>query len=106
MLNSPKQIEAEKVRMAQKEKEKEKEEKEKEAKATSKANSINGTGGTPIHVNTLQVSRGTHATLSRFKIRTGRGLNRQHSGCEGSPTSVTSHNPPQVLICSAFAWLF
>lgn len=58
MLNSPKQIEAEKVRMAQKEKEKE--EKEKEGKTTAKANSINGTGGTPIHVNTLQVSRNTH----------------------------------------------
>ncbi|XP_046698488.1 glycine receptor, beta a isoform X2 [Silurus meridionalis] len=54
MLNSPKQIEAEKVRMAQKEKEKE--EKEKEGKTASKANSINGTGGTPIHVNTLQIA--------------------------------------------------
>lgn len=64
MLNSPKQIEAEKIRMAQKEKEKaEKEkEKEKEGKAPSKANSINGTGGTPIHVNTLQVRKVKRST--------------------------------------------
>ncbi|TRY54319.1 hypothetical protein DNTS_021297, partial [Danionella cerebrum] len=51
MLNSPKRIEAEKVKMAQKDKAR-----EKENKTPAKANSINGTGGTPTHVTTLQVS--------------------------------------------------
>ncbi|XP_062864332.1 glycine receptor, beta a [Trichomycterus rosablanca] len=54
-LNSTKLIEEEKVKLALKEKEKEKEN-AKEGKNNSKANSVNGTGGTPIHVNThLQV---------------------------------------------------
>ncbi|KAL2098216.1 hypothetical protein ACEWY4_007423 [Coilia grayii] len=47
MLNSPKRIEAEKARMAKKEKEKEKEAKKTPSKTP---NTINGTGGTPIHV--------------------------------------------------------
>ncbi|KAG7260269.1 hypothetical protein CRUP_001501, partial [Coryphaenoides rupestris] len=53
MLNSPKLIEEEKAKMATKEKAL----KEKEGKKTlGKAkNTINGTGGTPIHVSTLQV---------------------------------------------------
>ncbi len=51
MLNSPKRIEEEKVKMAEKEKAR-----EKENKTPAKTNSANGTGGTPIHVSTLQVS--------------------------------------------------
>uniref|UniRef100_A0A3B3ZE36 Glycine receptor, beta a n=1 Tax=Periophthalmus magnuspinnatus TaxID=409849 RepID=A0A3B3ZE36_9GOBI len=50
ILNSPKLIEEEKAKMATKEKAL----KEKEGKKNSK-NTVNGTGGTPIHVNTLQV---------------------------------------------------
>lgn len=54
ILNSPKLIEEEKAKMASKEKAL----KEKEGqKPTNKAtNTVNGTGGTPIHVNTLQVN--------------------------------------------------
>ncbi|KAL7841216.1 hypothetical protein SRHO_G00249070 [Serrasalmus rhombeus] len=52
MLNSPKRIEAEKAKMAQKDKER-----EKEGKTPPKANTVNGTGGTPIHVSTLQVNQ-------------------------------------------------
>lgn len=49
MLNSPKRIEAEKAKIASKE------------KATGKSpaarnNTVNGTGGTPLHVSTLHVS--------------------------------------------------
>lgn len=53
MLNSPKRIEEEKAKMATKEKAL----KEKEGKKplTKPNNTINGTGGTPMHVNTLQV---------------------------------------------------
>lgn len=66
MLNSPKRIEAEKAKMAQKEKER-----EKEAKTPAKANTVNGTGGTPIHVNTLQVNKITLITFYRFNILFG-----------------------------------
>ena len=54
MLNSPKRIEEEKSKMATKEKAL----REKEGKKTpSKTpNTVNGTGGTPIHVSTLQAS--------------------------------------------------
>ena len=48
MLNSPKRIEAEKAKLAAKNK--------AEGKTPAKNNTINGTGGTPIHVSTLQVS--------------------------------------------------
>ncbi|XP_037396467.1 glycine receptor, beta b isoform X4 [Pygocentrus nattereri] len=48
MLNSPKLVEAEKARMASREK--------AEGKTPSKINSLNGTGGTPLHVSTLQVT--------------------------------------------------
>lgn len=49
MLNSPKRIEAEKAKIASREK----------AAGKSPAprnNTVNGTGGTPLHVSTLQVS--------------------------------------------------
>ncbi len=51
MLNSPKRIEEEKIKMAQKDKAR-----EKENKTLAKTNSANGTGGTPVHVSTIQVS--------------------------------------------------
>lgn len=47
MLNSPKRIEAEKAKLASKEK--------AEGKTPAK-NTVNGTGGTPMHANALQVS--------------------------------------------------
>ncbi|KAJ8335634.1 hypothetical protein SKAU_G00389760 [Synaphobranchus kaupii] len=47
MLNSPKRIEAEKAKLAQKDK--------AEGKTPAKNNTVNGTGATPIHVSTLQV---------------------------------------------------
>ncbi|KAJ8262128.1 hypothetical protein GJAV_G00162620 [Gymnothorax javanicus] len=55
MLNSPKMIEAEKAKIARKEK--------VEGKTPAKNNTINGTGGTPIHVSTLQVSWHTVVTV-------------------------------------------
>lgn len=60
MLNSPKRIEEEKAKMTQKDKAR-----EKENKTPAKANSANGTGGTPIHVSTLQVSVCMH--VNSFK---------------------------------------
>ncbi|KAM9449556.1 glycine receptor, beta a isoform 1-T1 [Clarias gariepinus] len=103
MLNSPKQIEAEKIRMAQKEKEKaEKEkEKEKEGKAPSKANSINGTGGTPIHVNTLQVveTRCKKVCTSKSDLRSNdfsivgslpRDFELSNFDCYGKPIESTN----------------
>lgn len=52
MLNSPKRIEAEKARIASREK----------AAGRGQAarnNTVNGTGGTPLHVSTLHVSEST-----------------------------------------------
>lgn len=54
ILNSPKLIEEEKAKMASKEKALK--EKEGQKPANKAANTVNGTGGTPIHVNTLQVN--------------------------------------------------
>lgn len=65
MLNSPKLIEEEKAKMASKERAL----KEKEGqKAANKSNNsaANGTGGTPIHVNTLQVKKKRHKTFRFF----------------------------------------
>lgn len=49
MLNSPKRIEAEKAKMASKEKAAGK-------SPAARNNTVNGTGGTPLHVSTLHVS--------------------------------------------------
>lgn len=49
MLNSPKRIEAEKAKMAAKEKAAGK-------SPAARNNTVNGTGGTPLHVSTLHVS--------------------------------------------------
>lgn len=54
MLNSPKLIEEEKAKMASKERAL-KEKEEQKAANESNNSAANGTGGTPIHVNTLQV---------------------------------------------------
>lgn len=62
MLNSPKRIAEEKIKMAEKEKARI----EKESKIPAKTNSANGTGGTPIHVSTLQVSVSMH--MYSFKM--------------------------------------
>lgn len=49
MLNSPKRIEAEKAKIASKEKAAGK-------SPAARNNTVNGTGGTPLHVSTLHVS--------------------------------------------------
>lgn len=49
MLNSPKRIEAEKAKMASKDK-------ALGRSPTARNNTVNGTGGTPLHVSTLHVS--------------------------------------------------
>lgn len=54
ILNSPKLIEEEKAKMATKEKAMKEKEGKKPLNKTN--NTVNGTGGTPIHVNTLQVN--------------------------------------------------
>ncbi|KAK3564773.1 hypothetical protein QTP86_026413, partial [Hemibagrus guttatus] len=48
MLNSPKLLEAEKAKIASREK--------AESRATAKMNNLNGAGGTPLHISTLQVT--------------------------------------------------
>lgn len=55
MLNSPKLIEEEKAKMASKERALKEKEGQKAAANESNNSAANGTGGTPIHVNTLQV---------------------------------------------------
>lgn len=52
MLNSPKRIEAEKAKMASKE--------QAAGKTPAKKNTVNGTGCTPVHISTLQVSQTYH----------------------------------------------
>ncbi|GAA6106852.1 glycine receptor, beta b isoform X1 [Tachysurus ichikawai] len=48
MLNSPKQLEAEKAKIASREK--------AESRVAAKMNNLNGAGGTPLHISTLQVT--------------------------------------------------
>ncbi|KAK1804039.1 hypothetical protein P4O66_020080, partial [Electrophorus voltai] len=54
MLNNPKRVEAEKARLASREK--------AEGRTPAKINSLNGTGGTPLHVSTLQVRPPRHVS--------------------------------------------
>ncbi|KAG5285934.1 hypothetical protein AALO_G00009160 [Alosa alosa] len=100
MLNSPKRIEEEKARMAQKEKEKE--EKEAKNKTPSKTpNTINGTGGTPIHVSTLQVveTRCKKVCTSKSDLRSNdfsivgslpRDFELSNFDCYGKPIEVNN----------------
>uniref|UniRef100_A0A8C1P1R1 Glycine receptor subunit beta n=1 Tax=Cyprinus carpio TaxID=7962 RepID=A0A8C1P1R1_CYPCA len=119
MLNSPKRIEEEKIKMAQKEKER-----EKENKTPAKTNSANGTGGTPIHVSTLQVveNRCKKVCTSKSDLRSNdfsivgslpRDFELSNFDCYGKPIEVTdaagkSQNknnkkppPPKPVIPSA-----
>uniref|UniRef100_A0A672MDY8 Glycine receptor subunit beta-like n=1 Tax=Sinocyclocheilus grahami TaxID=75366 RepID=A0A672MDY8_SINGR len=119
MLNSPKRIEEEKVKMAQKEKER-----EKENKTPAKTNSANGTGGTPMHVSTLQVveNRCKKVCTSKSDLRSNdfsivgslpRDFELSNFDCYGKPIEVTdaagkSQNknkkkpsPPKPIIPSA-----
>ncbi|XP_051559838.1 glycine receptor subunit beta-like isoform X2 [Myxocyprinus asiaticus] len=92
MLNSPRRIEAEKVKMAQK---------EKENKTLAKTNSANGTGGTPIHVSTLQVVENRcknvctsksdlHSTYFSIVGSLPRDLELSNFDCYGKPKEVTN----------------
>uniref|UniRef100_A0A9J8C4C0 Glycine receptor, beta a n=2 Tax=Cyprinus carpio TaxID=7962 RepID=A0A9J8C4C0_CYPCA len=119
MLNSPKRIEEEKAKMTQKDKAR-----EKENKTPAKANSANGTGGTPIHVSTLQVveNRCKKVCTSKSDLRSNdfsivgslpRDFELSNFDCYGKPIEVTdapgkSQNknnkkpaPPKPVIPSA-----
>ncbi|XP_044046538.1 glycine receptor subunit beta-like isoform X4 [Siniperca chuatsi] len=97
ILNSPKLIEEEKAKMATKEKAL----KEKEGKKPSnKNNTVNGTGGTPIHVNTLQVveTRCKKVCTSKSDLRSNdfsivgslpRDFELSNFDCYGKPVEVT-----------------
>ncbi|KAI4878684.1 hypothetical protein NFI96_030337, partial [Prochilodus magdalenae] len=96
MLNSPKRIEAEKAKMAQKDKER-----EKEGKTPPKANTVNGTGGTPIHVSTLQVveTRCKKVCTSKSDLRSNdfsivgslpRDFELSNFDCYGKPIEVAN----------------
>nr|XP_019939355.1 PREDICTED: glycine receptor subunit beta-like [Paralichthys olivaceus] len=97
MLNSPKLIEEEKTKMATKEKAL----KEKEGKQSNKTNNtVNGTGGTPIHVNTLQVveTRCKKVCTSKSDLRSNdfsivgslpRDFELSNFDCYGKPVEVT-----------------
>ncbi|XP_035272474.1 glycine receptor subunit beta-like [Anguilla rostrata] len=93
MLNSPKRIEAEKAKLAQK--------KEAEGKTPSKNNTINGTGGTPIHVSTLQVveTRCKKVCTSKSDLRSNdfsivgslpRDFELSNFDCYGKPIEVSN----------------
>uniref|UniRef100_A0A3Q2DZ43 Glycine receptor, beta a n=1 Tax=Cyprinodon variegatus TaxID=28743 RepID=A0A3Q2DZ43_CYPVA len=97
-LNSPKLIEEEKAKMATKEKAL----KEKEAKKPSNKsnNTVNGTGGTPIHANTLQVveNRCKKVCTSKSDLRSNdfsivgslpRDFELSNFDCYGKPVEVS-----------------
>uniref|UniRef100_A0A673LG33 Glycine receptor subunit beta n=1 Tax=Sinocyclocheilus rhinocerous TaxID=307959 RepID=A0A673LG33_9TELE len=119
MLNSPKRIEEEKAKMTLKDKAR-----EKENKTPAKTNSANGTGGTPIHVSTLQVveNRCKKVCTSKSDLRSNdfsivgslpRDFELSNFDCYGKPIEVTdaagkSQNksnkkppPPKPVIPSA-----
>ncbi|KAJ8399263.1 hypothetical protein AAFF_G00413010 [Aldrovandia affinis] len=95
MLNSPRRIEEEKAKLAQKEKEK------AEGKGPNKNNTVNGTGGTPIHVSTLQVveTRCKKVCTSKSDLRSNdfsivgslpRDFELSNFDCYGKPIEVSS----------------
>ncbi|XP_072563280.1 glycine receptor subunit beta-like isoform X2 [Paramormyrops kingsleyae] len=90
MLNSPKRIEAEKAKLASKEK--------AEGKTPAK-NTVNGTGGTPIHANALQVveTRCKKVCTSKSDLRSNdfsivgslpRDFELSNFDCYGKPIEV------------------
>uniref|UniRef100_H2MIW6 Glycine receptor, beta a n=1 Tax=Oryzias latipes TaxID=8090 RepID=H2MIW6_ORYLA len=98
MLNSPKRIEEEKVKMASKEKALQEKEGKKHSNKTN--NTVNGTGGTPIHVNTLQVveNRCKKVCTSKSDLRSNdfsivgslpRDFELSNFDCYGKPIEVT-----------------
>ncbi|ROI16059.1 Glycine receptor subunit beta [Anabarilius grahami] len=115
MLNSPKRIAEEKIKMAEKEKARI----EKESKIPAKTNSANGTGGTPIHV---VENRSKKVCTSKSDLRSNdfsivgslpRDFELSNFDCYGKPIEVTdatgkSQNknnkkpsPPKPVIPSA-----
>ncbi|KAG5845196.1 glycine receptor, beta b [Anguilla rostrata] len=93
MLNSPKRIEAEKAKIARREK--------AEGKTPAKNNTVNGTGGTPIHVSTLQVAenRCKKVCTSKSDLRSNdfsivgslpRDFELSNFDCYGKPIEVSS----------------
>ncbi|XP_028658499.2 glycine receptor, beta b [Erpetoichthys calabaricus] len=92
-LNSPKRIEAEKAKMVSKEK--------AEAKAPAKKNTVNGTGGTPVHISTLQVAetRCKKVCTSKSDLRSNdfsivgslpRDFELSNYDCYGKPIEVNN----------------
>ncbi|KAA8588639.1 hypothetical protein FQN60_009984 [Etheostoma spectabile] len=117
MLNSPKRIEAEKAKMASKEKAAGK-------SPTAKNNTVNGTGGTPLHVSTLHVAetRCKKVCTSKSDLRTNdfsivgslpRDFELSNFDCYGKPIDIASAHgkshaknnkkppPPKPVIPSA-----
>uniref|UniRef100_A0A3Q3QUF9 Neurotransmitter-gated ion-channel ligand-binding domain-containing protein n=1 Tax=Monopterus albus TaxID=43700 RepID=A0A3Q3QUF9_MONAL len=98
ILNSPKLIEEEKAKMATKEKAMKDKEGKKLPNKTN--NTVNGTGGTPIHVNTLQVveTRCKKVCTSKSDLRSNdfsivgslpRDFELSNFDCYGKPVEVT-----------------
>ncbi|XP_029297869.1 glycine receptor, beta b isoform X2 [Cottoperca gobio] len=94
MLNSPKRIEAEKAKIAAKEKAAGK-------SPTAKNNTVNGTGGTPLHVSTLHVveTRCKKVCTSKSDLRTNdfsivgslpRDFELSNFDCYGKPIDIAS----------------
>uniref|UniRef100_A0A3B4ZN04 Glycine receptor beta n=1 Tax=Stegastes partitus TaxID=144197 RepID=A0A3B4ZN04_9TELE len=117
MLNSPKRIEAEKAKMASKEKAAGK-------SPAAKNNTVNGTGGTPLHVSTLHVAetRCKKVCTSKSDLRTNdfsivgslpRDFELSNFDCYGKPIDTGSGHgksqaknnkkppPPKPVIPSA-----
>ncbi|KAF0037943.1 hypothetical protein F2P81_010817 [Scophthalmus maximus] len=97
MLNSPRRIEEEKTKMATKEKALQEKEGKKQSNKTN--NTVNGTGGTPIHVNTLQVveTRCKKVCTSKSDLRSNdfsivgslpRDFELSNFDCYGKPVEV------------------
>uniref|UniRef100_A0A3Q3FX20 Glycine receptor, beta a n=1 Tax=Labrus bergylta TaxID=56723 RepID=A0A3Q3FX20_9LABR len=99
MLNSPRLIEEEKAKMAAKEKALKEKEEGKKTTNNKSNNTVNGTGGTPIHVNTLQVveTRCKKVCTSKSDLRSNdfsivgslpRDFELSNFDCYGKPVEV------------------
>ncbi|XP_018591363.1 glycine receptor subunit beta-like isoform X1 [Scleropages formosus] len=93
MLNNPKMIEAEKAKIASKDK--------AEGKTPAKNNTVNGTGGTPIHMGALQVveTRCKKVCTSKSDLRSSdfsivgslpRDFELSNFDCYGKPIEVSN----------------
>ncbi|KAI4876046.1 hypothetical protein NFI96_009242 [Prochilodus magdalenae] len=94
ILNSPKLVEAEKARMATREK--------AEGKTPAKINTLNGTGGTPLHVSTLQAATVAAGSRSGMTDRRNERSNALYTSAIGP--KLTPEGGPGTRRVSNTGW--